>query len=210
MSILRSISFRIVALLAACWTSHSNAGVIISVVESGTNVVSTASGSINMTGLSVFNSSGAAAQIRPDTSGGERGSISVGDLAPDSALQYQVSGPLTFGPGTLGFLANSFGGDFVGIRAVSTTGALLQLPSLYNSGDSINGTATFNSQSFASLGVTTGTYNYTWGSGPDADFLTINIGAAPVPEPSTMCLFAGVLGLAACQRRRRARSELKD
>jgi PEP-CTERM motif len=63
----------------------------------------------------------------------------------------------------------------------------------YTSGTSLSGTDTFDSTSLALLGLTDGTYTYTWGTGNHADSLTINIGA--VPEPSTWAMM--ILGFAA-------------
>jgi hypothetical protein len=56
-----------------------------------------------------------------------------------------------------------------------------------------------------SLGITPGTYVRNWGSGANADSLTLQInspGPVPVPEPgSALLLGAGLLGLAAVRRR---------
>lgn len=50
--------------------------------------------------------------------------------------------------------------------------------------------------------MTPGTYTYMWGSGTDADSLTLNVG---VPEPETAALFGtGLLGLLLIRRHRRA------
>jgi hypothetical protein len=58
------------------------------------------------------------------------------------------------------------------------------------SGAPLSGTATWAGATLSSLGLTLGTYNYTWGSGPTADTLTVNIGT--VPEPTSLWL--GVIG----------------
>jgi MYXO-CTERM domain-containing protein len=68
--------------------------------------------------------------------------------------------------------------------------------------------STYANQTFSSLGVTPGTYVWTWGTGADQDSFTLIIrGAVPVPEPSALSQlgvgFAG-LALAAVWRRRRA------
>ena len=67
---------------------------------------------------------------------------------------------------------------------------------------------TYDNQTFSSLGVTPGAYEWTWGSGANQNF-TLDIGTA-VPEPSTWAMmlpgFAG-LGFAGY---RASRSRLSD
>ena len=64
-------------------------------------------------------------------------------------------------------------------------------------------TSTYSDASFGSLGMTPGTYVYSWGTGAHADTFTIEIG---VPEPSTWAMmllgFAG-LGVSGCRRSER-------
>lgn len=74
------------------------------------------------------------------------------------------------------------------------------------SGAPLSGSSTFANQTLASLGVTPGSYVWTWGSGANADSPTLNIIAPAVPEPSSLVL-AGMGSLAAFGRvwgRRRA------
>ncbi len=60
---------------------------------------------------------------------------------------------------------------------------------------------------FSSLGLTPGTYIWTWGSGADADSFTMNIGVSSVPEPaSLMMLGTGSLAILGFARRRRRAS----
>lgn len=69
----------------------------------------------------------------------------------------------------------------------------------------LSSSSTFDGETFASLGLTPGTYVYTWGGGADADSLTVKIGA--IPEPGTWVMmmlgFAG-LGFAGYRRACRA------
>jgi hypothetical protein len=63
---------------------------------------------------------------------------------------------------------------------------------------------TFNNATFASLGVTPGTYVWTWGTGADQNF-TLQIGSVGVPVPgsgSTVSLLGcALLGLAGLRRK---------
>ena len=84
---------------------------------------------------------------------------------------------------------------------------LLLVPLGYVSGTPLSATDTYANQTFSSLGLTPGTYTTTWGTGAHADFLTVQVGPAAVPEPSAL-VTAGlgmlVCGGLACRRRKRA------
>jgi hypothetical protein len=93
--------------------------------------------------------------------------------------------------------ASSGSGDFVGIA--NSTGNLL-VPPGYVSDSPLSDTATYDNQTFTSLGVTPrdpGVYEWRWGRGANQNF-TLDIVAGAVPEPSTWAMmllgFAG-LGL---------------
>ena len=89
--------------------------------------------------------------------------------------------------------ADSGTGDKVGL-AVDVQ--LLVVPFGYASGDPLSDTSTYLNQTFASLGVTPGTYVWRWGSAePDQSF-TLIIGPAAVPEPASLVLLGTSLALA--------------
>jgi hypothetical protein len=70
----------------------------------------------------------------------------------------------------------------------------LGVPSGYVSDSPLSETSTYLSQTFSSLGVTPGTYKWTWGSGANQNF-TLVVESA-VPEPSTWAmLLLGFAGL---------------
>jgi hypothetical protein len=71
----------------------------------------------------------------------------------------------------------------------------------YVSEQSIAGSAIFAGQTFATLDLTPGTYEWTWGSGASFDSFTLNVSAVPVP--AAVWLFgSGLLGLVGVARRK--------
>jgi len=67
----------------------------------------------------------------------------------------------------------------------------------------LSSTSTWIGKTFSTLGVTPGTYDWTWGTGGNADSARLVIGNAP--EPATLALLAaGLAGLARARRRGRS------
>jgi hypothetical protein len=165
----------------------AEASVVIDMSEVGGNVVTTGSGTVDLTGLS-FTSSGEDAGFVFAS----LGSVAVGSSEADDFYSGAI-GPASFGTG--GFII-PFGqsGDLLGLIG-NVSPAEILVPHGYVSGTSLSGSSTYVGQTFASLGLTPGTYLYTWGSGPTADSLTIKIGTAAIPEPGTWVMI--MLGFAA-------------
>jgi hypothetical protein len=180
-------------------TATSRAGFILTFTESGGNVVATGSGSIDTAGLSFANS----IATPPPQVNGSIASALAGATAIDNAYSG-ATGPANFGSGGLAF-ASSGTGDAVGIGG----GAFIIVPQLYVSGTALSDSATWDGATFASLGLTPGTYTYNFGSGATADFLEIQIGpaATAAPEPASLTLLGlGVAGLAGYGWRRRVKA----
>ena len=78
--------------------------------------------------------------------------------------------------------------------------------STYVSGSALSDTSTYANQTFASLGATPGTDEWTWGTGAHADSFTLEVGpVAAVPEPASLSLLVmGLAGLGMVLRTRRA------
>ena len=176
----------------------AQAGYIVTLTQQGTSVVATGSGTIDLTDLTIFGSGvGAVAQIIP--------SFALILTGPTSGVLIDLYASIT-GPGSFGSggqtVASSGSGDLVGVGGGGTG---LAVPHGYVSGGALMDTATYNNQTFATLGATPGTYEWTWGTRAHADSFTLNIGAVGVPESSGVLLLALPLGvgilLAARQRR---------
>jgi hypothetical protein len=83
---------------------------------------------------------------------------------------------------------------------------ILSVPMGYVSGAALSDSMTFNNATFASLGLTLGTYEWTWGTGMNADSYTLQIGpAGAVPDAGSTLSLLGFasLGLVALRRKLR-------
>jgi hypothetical protein len=191
------------ALLIGCgpFAVSARAGFIMTLTEQGSNVVAIGSGTLDVTDLSLLT----CIQITGMNPlvGAIRAGLAGGPAAahPCDFSDGGLSGPTSFGSGGgPDFIEASGGsGDTVGV-----SGAIhdLTVPRGYVAGNALSDTSTYDNQTFSSLGVTPGTYVWTWGSGAHMDSFTLVIG---VPEPSGVLLLALPLGfvvmLAACHRR---------
>ena len=170
-------------IVSSLYAPPAQASYIVTMTQQGTNVVATGSGTIDLSSL-IFVGTGSGDEA--GVSGG-LGIIVVGPVSFQPSDGYGgYSGPVSFG--SLGLLTASTGsGDRVGIDQDSGE---LFVPAGYVSGTALSSSSTWDNKNFASLGVTPGTYVWNWGSGPTADSFTLQIGAAAVPEPSTLALLA--------------------
>jgi hypothetical protein len=148
----------------------AQAGYIVRLQEVGANVVATGSGAIDLTGLSIeHHDAPTETDIEPANGGIFTGTTAFADL-----YQGNVNGPTSFGSGGATF-TNIASGDMVGIYAV--LGNLVVVPTGYVSGNALSDSATWSGRTFATLGVTPGTYVWTWGGGANQNF-TLQIGPA--------------------------------
>ncbi|MBI1337463.1 MAG: PEP-CTERM sorting domain-containing protein [Phycisphaera sp.] len=185
------IAASVIALVAA---PRSHAALVFTAVESGGDVVVTATGSADVSALTLTFNDNPTTGLTPN-----RPYVVVG---PDSAYTDFYTGLIlglsTFGTGSY-TAATSGTGDKVGMDYTSAGDTYtLLLPTGYVSGSPLNGSATWQGQTFASLGMTPGSYTLLWQTESSFDSLTLNIG---VPEPSSLALL-GLGGLLAMRRRR--------
>jgi hypothetical protein len=188
-------SLMFTAVTASLFSVRPAQAYTVTLEQVGSNVVANGSGAINLTGLTKASTlfggpSGIEADIGFILTGAPSGGTFDG--------YFGFTGPMSFGSG--GFFApNTGSGDFVGINALI---GFLFVPEGYVSGAALSDSMTFNNATFASLGVTPGTYVWTWGTGVNQNF-TLQIGAAGVPDGgSTVSLLgSALLGLVALRRR---------
>jgi len=170
------------------------AAYVLNINQSAGNVVASGTGSLNLAALTLQFSSA----VQPGVQIANPGIniVTIGS-AGNANFFGLVTGPSSFASGAPGTtLASSASGSVASVFAQAGNSSV-GVPSGYVSGTTITGTATWNATTLAALGLTPGTYVYTWGSGGTADSLTLNISTnpPPVPIPSTVLLAA--IGLAA-------------
>jgi hypothetical protein len=180
--------------------SRAQAGFVLTVEPQGNNVFATGSGSIDLSDLTADGTGNDGAYIC-----GGQGVAAVGDLpsGDNAPFYYDYSG---FGEGPSAFgsfifsIPNSDSGNFVEMQALSNA---VVVPVGYVSNAPLSGTATFDNTTISAMGLTPGSYTWTWGTDDPADFFTLNIDTVAVPEPSSFVLAAlSVLGMLAVARRR--------
>ena len=186
------------AALAGTIASTADAAVTVNLQQVGTNVIATSNGTLDLTGLT-FVSGGYTL-----TSGvtGSDGYIGTGNSGSALDAYSGFTGPATFGTGNLVFGVGAGATPFgINGRSLGTPVAFVQ--SGYISGSAIASTLTFANSTFASLGLTQGTYAYT--SRSDSITVTIGQGAVSgaVPEPAAWAMMIGGFGLIGGTMRRR-------
>jgi hypothetical protein len=188
-------SLMFTAVTASLFSVRTAQAYTVTLEQVGSNVVANGSGAINLTGLIFITS---VDDNNPGIIAG-LGIIATGPFATSVDVYQGFTGPTDFGSGG-GSSPNTASGDFVEISGV---GLQLFVPLNYISGAALSDSMTFNSATFASLGVTPGTYVWTWGTGLENQNFTLIIGGAGVPDGGSTVSLLGcaLLGLAAVRRK---------
>ena len=180
----------------------AKAALIITFVQNGSDVVASGAGSLDFTSLAFSNFDFSNPYV--DASAGAVLLSPTPSVGTDVYLG-NISGPTTFGGGGhsdatsgTGYVNNGSGAGVIG----GGTPEIL-VPEGYN-GEAFTVSATWANTTISGLGLTPGTYVWTWGtSTPDS--LTVVIPGTATPEPSSLLLIFGGLSLIAARARKRSR-----
>jgi hypothetical protein len=180
---MKSFMLCIAAVLVHAAVIHAD--VFDYIYQSGTDVVSSYSGTIDLTDLTPAGSNTIFSFIDP---------ASAEEVFTSGAFSIyeSISGPTSFGSGAQANASSSTGDTF----AFDGLFDQIAVPVGYVSGTFISGSNTWDGTNLATLGLTDGTYTYTWGTGSHADSLVVEIGVAPpssVPEPGSISLLLLVI-----------------
>lgn len=176
------------------------AAVTINVVDDGTDTSVTATGTIDLTGMTPAYGSGC-------TKGGTFSAtlIQIGTLdmtnCPKTNSYTTFSGPTSWSLGSTTSLGGgtSGGGALIGL-STDGTNLTFHIDQDYVSGAQILSTNVFATATLANTSLTPGSYVWTLGSG---DTVTMNLGVTPVPLPAGgVLLVTGLAALAVWRGRR--------
>jgi len=164
-------------------TPSSSAPMTVTITEVGSNVVMSASGTVDLTGLTLVESN-----FGPIGGGGLGINTATFICGNNGSYASTYSGftsvPSTFGSGS-GAPPSSASGDYFGVIINNQPPYLLLVPTGYTSGTNITSTQTFNNTTLSTLGLTEGTYTYTWSGGSiDVVIGTGLGGSTPTPTPT--------------------------
>ena len=149
---------------------ESHAEILISLVETERGVELLGEGSANVNGLS-FGADGLVGNSDFAFHFGS-GMVRVGTPASVRVRQYLgIVGPNAFGSNKISRIVSGLG-DVVGVLPKR---GLLIMPSGYQSGTPVFGTSTYEDVTLAELGLEVGIYQWSWGTRPDGDTLTVRV-----------------------------------
>ena len=149
-------------------TSGASGNFNVSVSQVGPDVVWNGSGKFNLAALTFAG---------PETIGGgfNAGTAvwAIGEVTGVTSYSGVTTFPTSFGSGGVGVTSNT--GSSFGILPDGFGGRSLYVPSGYTSNTIISGSSTYASQTIAGMGLTPGTYTWSWGTGGNTSTLVMTI-----------------------------------
>lgn len=182
------VTFHIMLLLLSA--TESKGALVMNILESNGDVIaSTSGGSLDLSSLVLFRTSNGGGVVHPAFDGFRIGAAGF-DLYTGGSWQGGI-----LGAGSYAFSTFDNG------SSVGVSGYLpgVSVPEGYVSGSPIGpASSTWQSETFESLGLSPGTFFFSWGTGESSDSVTLKV----IPEPSaTLLMGVGVIGLFFFRRR---------
>jgi hypothetical protein len=182
----------------------ADAAFIATMQQVGSNVVVSGSGSFDLAAFNSVAVTNGSSRIAPNFPLVVLGSTSISGIR--AYFSSTFTGPSNFGTG--GFFSADLGtGDRVGLGAF--VGPVLLVDAVYVSGTALTASSTFLNTSLTGLGVTIGSYVWSWTTNGITETFTLNIldpnAPVGVPAAPALALFGvGLAGLLATRRRQPA------
>lgn len=176
----------------------AQAAVTVIVNEVGGDVVFTSSGTLDLSLWTYGGTDDSDPGVAPS------GAIGIGMSSDTDVYLSPVNfnGPANIGPGVSGAGADNGTGDLVTLNWSNPQ--RFEVVQGYQSGNQLDGMATFSGESLASLELAVGTYIWTWDTATGgSDSFTVNI----VPEPTSALLVMASVPL--FWRRKRACGQVR-
>lgn len=195
----------LVVVVVAFSATKSRADFTITIVQSGTSVIATGTGTLNLNALTADGSGTAVTGIRPNNAAISLGGPPIVDWQADF-YTGNITGPSAMGPGGFRQADHATGNNVL----LNFPNQRLDVESGYQSGDPLNGTATWDNTTISGLGLTPGKYTWSWGVMEGGTLDTFNVEIPnTVPAPSSMgLLISGTAALMLACRRGRFLSKL--
>jgi hypothetical protein len=191
---------------AALVPPYARADIKFTIEQVGNDVVTTGAGAIDLTGLKFLLNETEEAGLSGGFATVATGPAASAPIRTSTDEYTGVTGPTSFGIGLVQRIPTTGQGDYVG---VSGAGGTLFLPQGYTSNTHIMSTDTYSNKTISGLGLATGIYTYTWGTGGLDHTLTVQIGAVPEPSTAIVVTFGAVaLGAYGWSRNRQAQRRL--